>query len=150
MSEPWIEVWNEHKDEAAEGAHIGWMEAKISHGFADHPFEPTPYFEDENGKTVQVGFDSKRCCVCVHRDDAYRSKDKHHPDMIPFADLKSEIKQYDYDTAIIGFRYGFEARNKQVKRLQEAVALLNSMVLCGESHSDTSRDAVRKALDARS
>lgn len=32
-------------------------------------------------------------------------------------------------------------------RAREAVALLNSMVLSGESHSDRSREAVRRAMD---
>lgn len=37
---------------------------------------------------------------------------------------------------------------EQAARLYQAAALLNSMVLSGESHSDVSRAAVRAAMDA--
>jgi FtsZ-binding cell division protein ZapB len=47
------------------------------------------------------------------------------------ADLMAEIK---------------ELREKN-DRLRTAVALLNSMILSGESHSDTSRAVMRAALD---
>ena len=33
-----------------------------------------------------------------------------------------------------------------LRKLQNAVALLNSMIACNEPHSDTSRAAVREAL----
>lgn len=37
-------------------------------------------------------------------------------------------------------------RGLKIEQLSKAVALLNSMVLSGESHSETSRQVVREAL----
>jgi len=41
---------------------------------------------------------------------------------------------------------GLETANEKNKRLREATGLLNSMVLSGEIHTDTSRQVVEQAL----
>jgi hypothetical protein len=90
----WEEAWEIHKDAAAEAAHIRWMETKQSHGFADHPWRQ------------KTGISERWVEVCQFCD---KPSAKHHSDMIPFADLSPEIAAYDYETAIIGFKFGFEA-----------------------------------------
>lgn len=90
----WRDAWEIHKDEAAEHAHIGWMQAKQSHGWADHPLLP---------RSGDSSF------VFCHKEGCTLGRYKHHSDMIPFADLSPEIQQYDYDTAVIGFEIGFNA-----------------------------------------
>lgn len=89
----WRAAWEIHKDAAAEAAHVHRMQTKQSHGFADHPF-------NERGISG-FGFHKIRCCDLPI--------EKHHSDMIPFADLSAEIKAYAYETAIIGFKSGYEA-----------------------------------------
>jgi hypothetical protein len=91
----WEEAWEIHKDAAAEAAHIRWMETKQAHGFADHP-----------------KFNSEVC----NQAHCEKPPEKHHSDMIPFADLSPEIAAYDYETAIIGFKFGFEAGVASVAR----------------------------------
>jgi hypothetical protein len=44
------------------------------------------------------------------------------------------------------FQGEVSAQTVRIVRLQQAVALLNSMILSGEDHSETSREAVRAAL----
>jgi hypothetical protein len=74
--------------------------------------------------------------------------------MLPYSDLSEATKEYDrapVRCVLVGIRQAEHTviACSELRALQEAVALLNSMVLSGESHSDASRAAVRAALDAR-
>ena len=78
---------------------------------------------------------------------------KHHTDMLPYADLAENVKDYDRAT-VRAVLSGIAAAGYVIvtvdglRTIRAAVALLNSMVLCGEEHSDSSRAAVREALNA--
>jgi hypothetical protein len=47
---------------------------------------------------------------------------------------------------VVGRAVPVEESDSKLSKAQEAVALLNSMVLSGEAHSERSRAAVREAL----
>lgn len=68
-------------------------------------------------------------------------------------DLHAEIKQLTEQddrplnrTVIRLLRSGLAAES-EYKALRQAVSLLNSMVECGEKHSDQSRSVVQAVLD---
>src|SRR4051812_16939877 len=73
----------------AERSHIGWMEEKQRQGYADHVRSI-----DANG----IG-----CCT----------NEKHHPDMLPYAELPEHIKEYDRVT-VRGVLDGIEAAGYRV------------------------------------
>lgn len=110
----------------AERSHIGWMKEKQAQGFADH------------ARTVDAS--GHGCCT----------KELHHPDMLPYADLAESVKEYDRATVrgvldgIAEAGYVIVTRDG-LRQMGDAVALLNSMVLSGEDHSDRSRAAVEYA-----
>jgi hypothetical protein len=127
----------------AERSHIGWMREKQAQGFADHALvQEDIYSEVYPNMKVHV-----RCACCD------LPAGKHHADMLPYADLSESVKEYDRATVrgvLDGIREaGYRVvKVEQLSRLQEAVALLNSMVICSEEHSATSRAVVRAALNA--
>lgn len=129
----------------SEKVHAGWAEEKQRQGFADHVFSAV-YDNDLNRVCFQPS---------PHGDSAYcyLPEEDHHTDMLPYADLAEHIKDYDRATvrAVLSAleASGYRILSSDVlRRLQTAVAMLNSMVLSGEDHSDTSRAAVRSALAA--
>jgi hypothetical protein len=67
----------------AERVHVGWMLEKQRQGYADHAFntEPGGY-----GLAIQ-------CEVCGEN-----GSEKHHPDMLPYAELAEHVKAYDRAT----------------------------------------------------
>lgn len=66
----------------------------------------------------------------------------------PYADLSEREKQSDREEVALILPLIEAAHRRAAAPAQEAVALLNSMLLCGESHSETSRAAVRRAMAA--
>jgi hypothetical protein len=62
-------------EEIAEDVHKGWMAEKQKQGCADH---------------VYTGLQAE-CCT--------RPEGKHHPDMLPYAELADNVKEYDRATA---------------------------------------------------
>lgn len=98
-------------EEIAADVHRGWMEEKQRQGFANHPLEMCP---DKPGR------DWKASCPW---GDA-----KHHTDMLPYADLDENIKDYDRATARAvfsglkqrGYLVLHPARVKQIQALLAA------------------------------
>jgi hypothetical protein len=70
----------------AEHVHIGWMQEKQRQGFADHVYHPVT--------TVNLFVD--RCGIhgCLMPNEPNR----HHDDMLPYADLAENVKEYDRAT----------------------------------------------------
>lgn len=63
------------------------------------------------------------------------------------AELEQAKKEIGYQQAKINIRDShLRERCEKVRQLRKAVGLLNSMVLCGEKHSDESRKIVKHAL----
>lgn len=71
-------------EEIAEDVHKGWMTEKQKQGFADHVLKAPLYME---------GPDTTRCFRCG------RPSNKHHPDMLPYAELADNVQEYDRATA---------------------------------------------------
>lgn len=115
----------------ADAVHQGWMAERVAQGFPDHAWGT-----DRHGQNCWV------------------SKDRHHSDMLPYADLAENIKEYDratvravlnaLDTAGLAV-----VTIEALRRLGTAIGLLNSMLLCGEQHSETSRAVVKEASSYR-
>jgi hypothetical protein len=126
----------------AEHVHRGWAAEKQRQGFADH------VWQSDGGRGEDRG-----CATCTAKKDYYRSRAMHHADMLPYADLAENIKDYDRAT-VHAVLAGIDAAGltvvpaESLRRIQTAVAMLNSMVLSGEDHSDTSRAVVREALNS--
>jgi 2,4-dienoyl-CoA reductase-like NADH-dependent reductase (Old Yellow Enzyme family) len=74
----------------AEHVHIGWMQEKQRQGFADHAFTGQVLFED--GK--RIGTHPAFCAV----PQCSKLPSEHHPDMLPYADLAENVKDYDRAT----------------------------------------------------
>lgn len=121
----------------SEAVHNGWMAQKQAQGFADHPFKPV-----STGMTTATHYCQQSECQFSHI--------RHHPDMLPYADLAESTKEYNRAT-VRAFLRALDAEGLAVvtidalRALGTAVGLLNSMVLCGEQHSDTSRAVVKAA-----
>lgn len=123
----------------AEGSHIGWQKEKIAQGYANHTW-------------MTVSDHPNECAGLPHfMEPCSLPKARHHPDMQPYADLDEPTKEYDRAT-VRGVLTGIAEAGYIVtpidtlRRLQEAVALLNSMLFSGESHSETSRAVVHSAM----
>jgi hypothetical protein len=96
-------------EEIANKVHQGWMQQKLAHGFADHPycFMQCPNVPEH----ALVGV----CRTCYERGDSYYydnagwqtrekyHKQKHHSDMLPYSALPDNIKDYDRRTARVVF-----------------------------------------------
>jgi hypothetical protein len=67
-------------EKIAEAVHIGWMDEKQRQGFADHAW--SGYACEACG--------CPRACGLPHT--------KHHADMLPYADLPENVKDYDRAT----------------------------------------------------
>lgn len=80
----------------AEGIHIGWMEESQRQGRPDHVFVPGP----------------SRFCEYGSCD---LPAEKHHKDMLPYADLSEPVKNYDRVTARAAVRRLEEAGYEIVK-----------------------------------
>lgn len=94
---------SELREYLAERSHIGWMAERQSQGFADHVYRgewvgDTPY--------VQC---STTCAL---------PQDKHHPDMVPYADLPEHVKAYDRRT-VDGVLAGIEAAGYRIVKANE-------------------------------
>lgn len=63
----------------AERSHIGWMQEKQRQGFADHVWQ------------WRQGAGARGAC----RPECQIDPDKHHTDMLPYADLPEHVKEYD-------------------------------------------------------
>lgn len=119
----------------SESVHQGWLAEKQAQGFADHVLEPRP---------MAMG----RCRRCSLHSAS------HHTDMLPYAALAENVREYDRATVRAVLR-ALDAAGLAVvtfdalRQLGMAVGLLNSMLLCGEQHSDTSRAAVKAAMSYR-
>ena len=69
---------NDLIERLSDHVHQAWMAEKQRQGFADHTYEPSPYFEDEDGKAVHVGY-TRRCRICVENAEVYLPKDTRGP-----------------------------------------------------------------------
>lgn len=78
---------DEQFEQIAEQVHIGWMLEKRRQGFADH------VWQSDGGRG-----DDRGCSVCCTKRDYFISRAKHHPDMLPYADLAENIKKYNRGT----------------------------------------------------
>jgi hypothetical protein len=65
-------------EQLSDKVHQAWAAEKQRQGFADHPWSDSCYMVR-----------SKNCSI---------PKDKHHADMIPYADLAENVKEYDRAT----------------------------------------------------
>lgn len=81
---------SELREYLAERSHIGWMEEKQRQGFADHTWD-TP----------------------GHGQNCWMGRSRHHPDMLPYADLAENIKDYDRKT-VDGVLAGIEAAGYRI------------------------------------
>jgi DNA-binding transcriptional ArsR family regulator len=74
----------------AEHVHKEWMAEKQRQGFADHVLVPVPCAcNDAEGCPARQGCNQAYC-----RLPAY----KHHTDMLPYAELAENVKEYDRAT----------------------------------------------------
>jgi len=138
----------EQFEKIAEQVHQAWADEKVRQGFADHAYHPVT--------TVNPFVD--RCGIhgCLMPNDA----SKHHDDMLPYADLAENIREYDR-AAVRAVLAGIEAAGLTIvntdrfRHMGHAVGLLNSMVLSGEQHSETRRsvpadkERARRVSDGR-
>jgi hypothetical protein len=62
-------------EQIAEHVHIGWMHEKQRQGFASHTID--------------------RCPETLHRGQCSVQEAKHHPDMLSYAELAENVKEYD-------------------------------------------------------
>lgn len=73
----------------AEGIHLAWMAEKHRQGYADHVYHG-----------VYQGDGGRQLTICTHCPPGqHQGTDKHHPDMLPYADLADNVKAYDRVTA---------------------------------------------------
>jgi hypothetical protein len=79
-------------EEIAEDVHKGWMAEKQKQGFADHPHR---FVRQSNSMGMMVGACRPACDLNI---------EKHHPDMLPYAELADNVKEYDRATARAVFR----------------------------------------------
>ena len=82
-------------EDLGEGVHKAWMAEKSRRGFADHP---------------QLADGQIRCVTCLSRHIDVLPK--HHPDMVPYAQLPEDAKEY---------------YRMMVKMLLDAIANLESL-----------------------
>lgn len=87
----------------AEDSHIGWMQEKQRQGYADHVW-----------KTCACGIPDCEL-VCLICD---LPKDKHHPDMLPYAELPEHIKEYDRVT-VRGVLAGIERHGYKIVKFED-------------------------------
>lgn len=71
-------------EQLSDKVHQAWAAEKQRQGFADHTY-------DMGGRgVVPIGTCGRSGCSIP--------RDKHHPDMLPYADLAENIKEYDRAT----------------------------------------------------
>lgn len=132
-------------EQLADAVHQGWVAEKVAQGFADHAFAECALYPGECAEHARCHVANATCAVPA---------DKHHTDMLPYADLAENIKEYDRAT-VRAVLLALDAAGLAVvtfdalRQLGTAVGLLNSMLLCGEQHSDTSRAVVKAAMSYR-
>lgn len=81
----------QHLEAISEQIHIAWMEEKQRQGFAAHPWDDR----------------YPGACLCD------LPKERHHPDMLPYADLPEHVQEYDRVTARAAIK-GVEAAGFQI------------------------------------
>jgi hypothetical protein len=91
----------EQFERIAEQVHIGWMLEKQRQGFADHAWKPQMSLKRETG------------WCAAYSGDCNKGRDKHHADMLPYAELAENIKEYDRATVRAVFA-GIEKAGLQV------------------------------------
>lgn len=92
----------------AERSHIGWMKEKQAQGFANHVWKYDPT-DPLHGACFSFSEDGRRC-----RLDGL----KHHPDMVPYADLAENVKDYDRAT-VRGVLDGIEEAGYTIVKADE-------------------------------
>lgn len=75
---------NDLTEQLAERVHAAWAAEKQRQGFADHPFQG-----EQEGWPCGVMARGRQC----DKEDY-----KHHTDMLPYADLAENVKEYDRST----------------------------------------------------
>jgi DNA-binding transcriptional ArsR family regulator len=71
-------------EQLSDKVHRAWMAEKQRQGFADHVFEP------RSGMVTATN-------LCARQDCEF-SQVRHHADMLPYADLAENVKEYDRAT----------------------------------------------------
>lgn len=97
--------------------------------------------------------DLRRIMFELWKDDVDAGDDYYFPDKVArkYKQLQTENERLkkailDYGKNPAGFDWAVLER---IEQLEKAVALLNSMLLCGEKHSNTSRKVVEQALKGK-
>jgi hypothetical protein len=76
-------------EQLAERVHASWAAEKQRQGFVDHPFQRDTSHSGQPMKCAQCGGLQR---IGSHPDN------NHHPDMLPYADLAENVKEYDRAT----------------------------------------------------
>jgi len=90
----WQEAWEREKYTVGRAVHEAWAAEKQRQGFANHALIACP--------------EDLRRGACPWPDT------KHHPDMLDYDDLAPHVQEYDIQTGIVGYRFGFEAGRRSL------------------------------------
>lgn len=80
-------------EKIAAAVHRSWTDEKVRQGFADHVLDPKPTAETFTGSDGGLFIGTVTSCA---RCPLYQ--DKHHADMLPYADLAENVREYDRAT----------------------------------------------------
>lgn len=72
-------------EQLSDAVHRAWMAEKQAQGFADHVYHGV--YQGDGGMQLTI------CTRCPRGH--HEGTDKHHPDMLPYADLPENVKEYD-------------------------------------------------------
>ncbi len=81
------------------------------------------------------------CCLCGAKDYPVKGKLKGYEKVEPYE--AEEWNTDHYDDCPVKM---LENKSKESKKIKETIGLLNSMILCGEKHSEISRNSVKESL----
>ncbi len=81
------------------------------------------------------------CCLCNAKDYPVKGKLKGYEEVEPYE--AEEWNTDHYDDCPVKM---LENKSKESKKIKETIGLLNSMILCGEKHSEISRNSVKESL----
>lgn len=113
----------------AEDSHRSWMQEKQRQGFTDHPYQGE-WIGDSGRAWCGFVFEEhggNRVCEVPQRE--------HHPDMLPYADLPENVKEYDRVT-VRGVLAGIERHGYRVVRADQTaeVAATRLAGVAGETY----------------
>jgi len=95
----WQQAFERDKHKVGRAVHEAWAAEKQRQHFADHPHR---FVTAENG--MRVGACRPACDIGI---------EYHHPDMLDYDDLASNVQEYAIQTGIVGYRMGYEAAQRE-------------------------------------